>query len=61
MDTPACRPERMPGRRLTLSISGGATRRPLHRVGSPPSHTNALDIHRRAYRFVPPTPGMAAT
>jgi hypothetical protein len=46
---------------LTLSISGGAKRRPLHAAIWPPSDTNAIDIHLRAYRFFPPTPGTAAT
>jgi hypothetical protein len=45
---------------LTLSISGGAKRRPLHAVVRPPSNTNAIDIHLLAYRFFPPTPGTAA-
>lgn len=44
-----------------LGIGGGAKYRPLHAVARMRTGIEAIGIHRRAYRFFPPTPGTAAT
>ena len=46
---------------LTLRISGGTKRRPLHAVVRPSSNTNVSDMSLSIYGFFPPTPGTAAT